>query len=136
MPHPNPSHYLVHVAHNVHKYSLKPAIPSIVDTEVSFPLPATKWSFTTLAQALHLGIATTLILEYSFFLLQQDKSLKPAKSLELAAAEYETSGTPAAIQKAVQDFLSQDDGDDEKLCKMMMDITLRNRMSITKVVKK
>jgi len=72
--------------------------------------------------------ATTLILEYSFFLLQQDKSQEPAKSLELAAAEYETSGTPGAVQKAAQDFLSRDDGDDEKLCKMIMDIILQNRM--------
>ena len=70
----------------------------------------------------------TLILEYSFFLSQQGKWQKSAKTLELAAAEYKTSGTPAAVQKAVKDILSQDDGDDKKLCKMVIDFILQNRM--------
>ena len=70
----------------------------------------------------------TLILEYSFFLSQQGKWQKSANTLELAAAEYKTSGTPAAVQKAVKDVLSQDDGDDEKLCKMVIDVILQNRM--------
>jgi len=71
---------------------------------------------------------TTLILEHSFFLSQQDKWQESTNTLELAAAEYITSGTPAAVLKAVKDVLSQDDGDDEKLCKMIIDIILRNRM--------
>ena len=72
--------------------------------------------------------AAILILEYSFFLFQQGKWQEPAKYFELAAAEYKTSGTPAAVQEAVKDFLREDDGDDETLCKMIMDIILRNRM--------
>jgi hypothetical protein len=72
--------------------------------------------------------ATILILEYSFFLFQQGKWQESAKSFELAAAEYKTSGTPVAVQEAVKDFLHQDDGDDEKLCSMIMDIVLQNRM--------
>jgi hypothetical protein len=72
-------------------------------------------------------LATILILEYSFFLSQQGTQ-KSAKTLELAAAEYKTSGTPAAVQKAVKDVLSQYGGDDEKLCKMIIDIILQNRM--------
>jgi len=70
----------------------------------------------------------TLILEYSFFLSQQGKWQKSAKTLELAAAEYKTSGTPAAVQKAVKDDLSQDHGDDQELRKVITDIILRNRM--------
>jgi hypothetical protein len=68
--------------------------------------------------------ATTLILEFSFFLLQQGKS----NSLELAAAEYRTAGIPATVKKAVKDALSQDDGDDNKLCNMIINIILQNRM--------
>ena len=71
--------------------------------------------------------ATILILEYSFFLLEQGTQ-ESAKILELAAAEYERSGTPAAVQKAVKDVLGQDHADDEELCKMIIDIILQNRM--------
>ncbi|OAX42549.1 hypothetical protein K503DRAFT_862934 [Rhizopogon vinicolor AM-OR11-026] len=53
--------------------------------------------------------------------------------MELAAAEYERSGTPAAVQIAVKDVLSQDHRDNKELCKMIMDIILQNRMS--KVIK-
>jgi hypothetical protein len=70
-----------------------------------------------------------LILEYSFFLSQQGKWQKSAKTLELAAAKYKTSGMPAVVKKAVKDVLSQDDGDDHKLCKMIIDVILQNCMS-------
>ncbi|OAX38716.1 hypothetical protein K503DRAFT_770173 [Rhizopogon vinicolor AM-OR11-026] len=102
-------------------------------TDVSALRPSIQWSFkftsSTLMQTLQLGIATTLILEYSFFLSQQSNWHESAKTLKLAAAEYNASGTPAAVLKAVKDVLSQDDGDDEKLCKMIIDIILRNRLS-------
>ncbi|OAX40416.1 hypothetical protein K503DRAFT_616017 [Rhizopogon vinicolor AM-OR11-026] len=75
--------------------------------------------------------ATILILEYSFFLSEQGTE-ESAKIMELAAIEYERSGTLAAVQKAMED-LSQDHGDDEELCKMIIDIILHNRMS--KVIK-
>ena len=71
--------------------------------------------------------ATILILEYSFFLSEQGTQ-EPAKIMELATAEYERSGTPAAVQKAMRDVLSQYHADDEELCKIIIDIILRNRM--------
>jgi hypothetical protein len=48
--------------------------------------------------------------------------------LELAAAEYAKSGTSAAVQKAVEDVLSQDHADDKEFWKIILDITLQNRM--------
>jgi len=71
--------------------------------------------------------ATILILEYSFFLSQQGTQ-ESAKILALAAAEYERSGTAAAVQKAAKDVLSQNHGDDKELCKMITDFILQNRM--------
>ena len=71
--------------------------------------------------------ATILILEYSFFLSEQGTQ-EPAMILELAAAEYERSGTQAAVQKAVEDLLGQDHADDKELCNMIIDIILQNRM--------
>src|SRR5437588_7722438 len=62
--------------------------------------------------------AIILFLEYSFFLSQQD-TLEPAKIIELTA-EYERSGTRAAVQKAVEDALSRDHADDKELCKMII----------------
>jgi len=72
-------------------------------------------------------LATILILEYSFFVSQQGTQ-KSVKALELAAAEYKKSGTPAAVQKAVKDVLSQYGGDDKKLCKMLIDVILQHRI--------
>jgi hypothetical protein len=71
--------------------------------------------------------ATILILEYSFFLSEQGTH-ESDNIIELAAAEYERSGTLAAVQKAVKDDLSQGHGDDEELCKMILDFILQNRM--------
>ena len=71
--------------------------------------------------------ATILILEYSFFLSQQSTQ-ESANTLELAAAEYGRSGTSAAVQKAVEDVLSQDHTDDQEFWKIILDITLQNRM--------
>src|SRR5882757_9424101 len=71
--------------------------------------------------------ATILILEYSFFLSEQGTQ-ESANILELAIAEYERSGTSAAVQKAAKDILSQDHGGDEELCKMITDFILQNRM--------
>ena len=71
--------------------------------------------------------ATILILEYSFFLSQQSTQ-ESANTLELAAAEYGKSGTSAAVQKAVEDVLSQDHADDKEFWKIILDITLQNRM--------
>jgi len=68
-----------------------------------------------------------LFLEYSFFLSEQGTH-EPAKIIELTAAEYARSGTQAAVQKALEDDLSQDHADDKELCKMIIDIILRNRM--------
>jgi hypothetical protein len=71
--------------------------------------------------------AIILYLEYSFFLSEQ-RTHEPAKIIELTAAEYARSGTQAAVQKAVEDVLSQDHADDEELCNMIIDIILQNRM--------
>jgi hypothetical protein len=71
--------------------------------------------------------AIILFLEYSFFLSEQGTH-KPAKIIELTAAEYAKSGTRAAVQKAVEDVLSQDHADDKELYQTIIDIILRNRM--------
>ncbi|OAX39097.1 hypothetical protein K503DRAFT_110525, partial [Rhizopogon vinicolor AM-OR11-026] len=87
-----------------------------------------QWSFNTVTQTIQLGIATILIVEYSFFLSQQGNQ-KPGHLVELAAAAYTERKTAAVVEKAVKDILHQDDGDDMKLCKMIIDIILQNRMS-------
>ncbi|OAX37366.1 hypothetical protein K503DRAFT_771555 [Rhizopogon vinicolor AM-OR11-026] len=92
------------------------------------PEPSTQGASITLTQVLQLGITTILILDYSFFLSQQGTQ-GSANTLQLAAAEYGRSGTSTAVQKAVEDVLSQDHGDEKELCKMILDITLQNRMS-------
>jgi len=71
--------------------------------------------------------ATILILEYSFFLSEQGTQ-ELVNILELATAEYESSGTSAAVQKAAKDILSQDHGGHKELCKMITDFILQNRM--------
>ena len=48
--------------------------------------------------------------------------------MELAAAEYTKTKTAAVVEEAVKDILHQDDGDDNKLCNMITDIILLNRM--------
>jgi len=60
-------------------------------------------------------------------LLQEGKQ-EPNNILAVAAAEYKTSQTQAAVEKAVKEVLRQDDGDDEKLCDMVEALILRNRM--------
>jgi hypothetical protein len=82
-------------------------------------------------------VAATIVLEYSFFLLQKGQQ-QPAKILELAASQYVESGTPSIIKGTVDELLlyqhhskSYDleyDGGDEKLCKMIIDIILQRRM--------
>jgi len=79
-------------------------------------------------QTIQLGIATTLILERSFTLSQQGEE-DFGKTLALAADEYTTSQTQAAVEEAVTDILHKDDGGDDKLCKMIIDIILKNCMS-------
>jgi len=72
-------------------------------------------------------LAIILILEYHFFLLQQGNQ-ESEKIMQLATAEYTKTKTAAVVEKAVKDILRQDDGDDKKLCNMIMDIILQNRM--------
>jgi hypothetical protein len=72
-------------------------------------------------------LAIILILEYHFFLLQQGNQ-KSEKIMELATAEYTKSNTAAVVEKAVKDILRQDDGDEDKLCEMIIDVILQNRM--------
>jgi len=74
------------------------------------------------------SLALIIILEHSFFLLQDGKQ-EPENVLKFAVAEYTTSQTQAAVEEAVKEVLSQDDGDDEKLCGMVTDIVLQHSMS-------
>src|SRR5258706_16358701 len=71
--------------------------------------------------------ATILILEYSFFLSEQGTQ-ESANILELATAEYERSGTSAAVQEAAKDILSQHHAGDEEFCKIILDFILGNCM--------
>jgi hypothetical protein len=50
------------------------------------------------------------------------------KSLALAAGEYMRSQTQAAVEEAVTEVLHKDDGEDDKLSKMIIDIILENCM--------
>jgi hypothetical protein len=81
-------------------------------------------------------VAATIVLEYSFFLLQKGQQ-QPAKILELAASQYVESGTPSIIKGIVDELLHQHHseshdleygGGDEMLCKMIIDIILQERM--------
>jgi hypothetical protein len=50
---------------------------------------------------------------------------------ELGASEYVASQTPVAIKEAVEELLHQhldEDGGDEQLCKMIIDIIFQKRM--------
>jgi hypothetical protein len=80
--------------------------------------------------------AAAIVLEYSFFLLQEGQQ-QPAKILELAASQYVESETPSIIKETVDELLHQHHseshdseygGGDEKLCKMIIDIILQRRM--------
>jgi hypothetical protein len=72
-------------------------------------------------------LATTIILELSFTLLQQGEQ-DFGKTLALAAGEYMTSHTQAAVEEAVEEVLHNDNGEDDKLPKMIVDIILKNCM--------
>ena len=72
-------------------------------------------------------LAIILILEYHFFLSQQGNQ-ELEKIMELATAEYTKTKTAAVVEKAVKDILHQDDGDEDKLCKMIIDLILQNCM--------
>ena len=50
------------------------------------------------------------------------------KTLALAASEYTTSQTQAAVEEAVKEVLHNDDGGDDKLSKMIIDTILKNCM--------
>jgi hypothetical protein len=72
-------------------------------------------------------LATTIILEHSFTLLQQGEQ-DLGETLALAAGEYMTSQTQATVEEAVKDVFHTDDGGDDKLSKMIIDIILKNCM--------
>ena len=48
--------------------------------------------------------------------------------MELATAEYTKRKTAAVVKKAVKDILRQDDEDEDKLCNMIIEIIMQNRM--------
>jgi hypothetical protein len=60
-------------------------------------------------------------------LLQQGEN-DLGKTLALAASEYMTSQTQVAVEEAVKEVLHNDDGQDDKLSKMIIDIILKNCM--------
>jgi hypothetical protein len=54
-----------------------------------------------------------------------------AKIAEVVASEYVASQTPLVVKQVVEELLHQhhdEDGGNEKLCKMIIDGTLHNRM--------
>jgi hypothetical protein len=64
--------------------------------------------------------------------LLQTGRQKSAKIAGLVASEYVASQTPLAIKQAVEELLHQhydEDGGEEKLCKMIIDKILQRRMS-------
>jgi hypothetical protein len=50
------------------------------------------------------------------------------KTLALAAGEYMTSQTQAVVEEAVNEVPYKDDGEDDKLSEMIIDIILKNCM--------
>jgi hypothetical protein len=72
-------------------------------------------------------LATTIILEHSFTLLQQGEQ-DLGETLALAASEYMTSQTQATVEEAVKEVLHTDDGGDDNLSKVIIDIILKNCM--------
>jgi hypothetical protein len=102
------------------------------------------WPFSALTHTIQLGIgdthhfcvynfnnrsllATTIILEHSFTLLQQGEQ-DSGKTLALAASEYMTSQTQANVEEAVKEVLHTDDRGNDKLSNMIIDIILQNCM--------
>jgi len=111
-------------------------IESIPNQVQSTIIPSAKWPFSALTQTIQLGIATIIILEQSFILSQQGEQ-DLGKALELAAGEYVTSQTQAAVEEAVKEVLYKDDsGEDDKLSKMIIDIILKNCISNVRGVRK
>jgi hypothetical protein len=75
-------------------------------------------------------IATIIVLEFSFFSLQQGEQ-KSAKVAELVASEYVLSQSSIIIKKDVEELLHQyndEDRGDEKLCEMIIDMILQKRI--------
>jgi len=84
-----------------------------------------------IAHIFYIVIATTLVLEYSFCLLQKSGKTS-AKIAKLVASEYVTSQTPLTIKKVVEQLPYQyhdEDGWDQELCKMIVDRILQMRIS-------
>ncbi|OAX34865.1 hypothetical protein K503DRAFT_412906 [Rhizopogon vinicolor AM-OR11-026] len=127
---PIPIHTVICHAHTVYHCFPQTGIETIGKSEVKVDgyQPPTQWSFNTLTPTIQLGIAIILILEYHFFLSQQDNQKSGKIGLELATTEY-TKTKAAVVEKAVKDILRQYDGDEDKLCDMIIDIILQNRMS-------
>ncbi|KAJ8580663.1 hypothetical protein M405DRAFT_847487, partial [Rhizopogon salebrosus TDB-379] len=92
-----------------------------------------KWPFGALTQTIQLGIGDAL--HFSFTLSQQGEQ-DVGKALALAAGEYMTSQTQAVVEEAVNEVLYKDDGEDDKLSKMIIDIILKNCMSKVREAKK
>ncbi|KAJ8596747.1 hypothetical protein M405DRAFT_877431 [Rhizopogon salebrosus TDB-379] len=67
--------------------------------------------------------------KHSSFTLSQQGEQDVGKTLALAAHEYMTSQTQAAVEEAVNEVLHKDDPEDDKLSKMIIDIILKNCMS-------
>ncbi|KAJ8593999.1 hypothetical protein M405DRAFT_838834 [Rhizopogon salebrosus TDB-379] len=127
-------------------------IENISDQVHPAVIPSTNWPFSSLTQTIQLGIgdtchfcvhnfnngsllATTVILEHSFTLLQQGEQ-DLGEALALAAGEYMTSQTQATVEEAVKEVLHTDDRGDDKLSKMIIDIILKNSMSKVRGVRK
>jgi hypothetical protein len=68
-----------------------------------------------------------IILEHSFTLFQHSEQ-DLGETLALAASEYMTSQTQATVKEAVKEVLHTDDGGDDKLSEMIIDIILKNCM--------
>ncbi|KAJ8579517.1 hypothetical protein M405DRAFT_870200 [Rhizopogon salebrosus TDB-379] len=126
------SHALIFHSHNLNNCMLKAisyrdarGIHSIPNEVQSAIIPSTKWPFNAQTQTIQLGIATTIILAQSFTLSQQGEQ-HLGKTLALAAGEYMTSQTQAAVEEAVKEVLDKDDGGDDKLSQMIIDIILKN----------
>ncbi|KAJ8593988.1 hypothetical protein M405DRAFT_838826 [Rhizopogon salebrosus TDB-379] len=133
-------------------YNDAASIENISDEVQSAVTPSTNWPFSALTQTIQLGIgdnhhfcvhnfnnrsllATTIILEHSFTLLQQGEQ-DLGETLALAASKYMTSQTQATMEEAVKEVLHTDDGGDDKLSKMIIDIIMKNCMSKVNGVRK
>ncbi|KAJ8584990.1 hypothetical protein M405DRAFT_825817 [Rhizopogon salebrosus TDB-379] len=106
-------------------YEYNGGIANIHNQVQSAVTHSVKWPFGALTQTIQLGIGDTL--HFSFTLSQQGEQ-DVGKTLALAAGEYMTSQTQAAVKEAVNEVLHKDDGEDDKLSKMIIDIILKNCM--------